>query len=395
MENNKLAEYLDYCLTRLAEEIGPRPAGSRPNQMTAAFIGEEMKQAGYTVLEQKYPCPDWGLLSGELLVDGRKVSMVVNTHSPSVEIEAELVPVSTPEDIQKYDLSNRIAVLHGDLTTTAFMPKNFDRNIYADEYKDRIICLLEKSKPGAVVLVSHDQNDMPLPLIEDSDLDLPSVTVHREEGPLLTENAGTTAKLKINTTRKDSTGANIIGRFGKSEKKIMICAHYDTKHGTPGALDNASGVAALLCLAEHLKELDLKYALELVAFGGEDSWFPGDALYTREYPPDNLEATINLDGLGLKDVPTMMAVFNCPEELVSRINKTTNNFGEYVQEHFYESNHGFFWPLGIPTLAFTSMESLESLGKVAHTKHDTPEVLDISLIEQTVKLVREIVGFWP
>ena len=390
----KLDEYLEYCLNRLAVEIGPRPAGSQANQTAAAFIGGEMKQAGYTVLEQKYPCPDWRLLSDELLVNGRKIRAVVNTHSPAVEIEAELVPVSTAEDIQKYDLTNRIAVLHGELTRTAFMPKNFDRNIYADEYKDRIIQLLEESKPGAVVLVSHEQNDMPLPLIEDSDLNLPSVTVHREEGPLLTENAGTTAKLKINTARKDSTGANIIGRWGNSKKKILLCAHYDTKHGTPGALDNASGVAALLCLAKHLKELEIKYALELVAFGGEDSWFPGDALYPGEYPPDNLVVAINLDGIGLKDVPTMMAVFGCSEKLVSRINKTAKQFGEYVQNQFYESNHGFFWPLGIPTLAFTSMESLESLGKVAHTKHDTPEVLDISLIEQTVKLAREIVWFW-
>ncbi len=173
MGNNKLNVYLEYCLNRLAVEIGPRPAGSRANQKAAAFIGGEMKQAGYTVLEQKYPCPDWRLLSDELLVNGRKVRAVVNTHSSAVEIEAELVPVSTPDEIQKYDLTNRIAVLHGELTHTAFMPKNFDRNIYADEYKDRIIQLLEESKPGAVVLVSHEQNDIPLPLIEDSDLDFP------------------------------------------------------------------------------------------------------------------------------------------------------------------------------------------------------------------------------
>ena len=60
MGNNKLNGYLEYCLNRLAVEIGPCPAGSQANQTAAAFIGREMKQAGYTVLDQKYPvlCQD-------------------------------------------------------------------------------------------------------------------------------------------------------------------------------------------------------------------------------------------------------------------------------------------------------------------------------------------------
>ncbi|MEW6243932.1 MAG: M28 family peptidase [Bacillota bacterium] len=39
----------------------------------------------------------------------------------------------------------------------------------------------------------------------------------------------------------------MIGRKrGARGGKAVICAHYDTKPGTPGALHNASGMAALL-----------------------------------------------------------------------------------------------------------------------------------------------------
>ena len=90
----------------------------------------------------------------------------------------------------------------------------------------------------------------------------------------MVENAGEKAKLKIVTQRRASTGSNVIGRWGKGEKKILLCAHYDTKPGTPGAMDNAAGVAVLLLLARQLRKVKTKAAVELVACGGEDSWFP-------------------------------------------------------------------------------------------------------------------------
>ena len=49
---------------------------------------------------------------------------------------------------------------------------------------------------------------------------------------------------------------------------IVVCAHLDSKATTPGAFDNAAGVATLLALTEvgHLDGLPL----ELVLFNGED-----------------------------------------------------------------------------------------------------------------------------
>lgn len=383
--------YVEFCLNQLSVEVGARPAGSLANRKAADFIAGEIKQAGYDVVLQEYPCPDWQAISGELVVAGKKVRLVVNTYSPSCDIEAELLPVSSVEDLCGLDLRGKIAVVHGEMSNAGFMPKNFDRRYFQDVNKDKFKELLEKSGPEAIITVSH--YDIPLPVLEDSELIIPSVTVHRDEGAFIVANAGSTATLTITAERKPGTGSNVIGRRGNSTKKILICAHYDTKPGTPGAMDNAAGIAALLLLARYLGEVKTELAIELVAFGGEDSWFPGDAMYIEQYPPHNVVAAINIDGIGFKDSKTVIAFFGCSEELVSQIQNTARGYGEYEEGPFYESNHGFFWPLGIPSLAFTSM-CADLLGKITHTENDTIDILDTRKIEQTASVILEIISMF-
>lgn len=92
-------------------------------------------------------------------------------------------------------------------------------------------------------MVNHYDGSRPV-LLEDSDFVIPSVTVSRQDGLFMVENAGATAKLNIISERRESTGSNVIGRRrGNSDRKIVICAHYDTKPGTPGAMDNAAGIS--------------------------------------------------------------------------------------------------------------------------------------------------------
>lgn len=56
------------------------------------------------------------------------------------------------------------------------------------------------------------------------------------------------------------------------EKILVVGAHYDTVPGTPGADDNASGVAALLELARLFAGKPLPFTLRLVAFTNEETY---------------------------------------------------------------------------------------------------------------------------
>lgn len=66
---------------------------------------------------------------------------------------------------------------------------------------------------------------------------------------------------------------NIIATLGSvkpQQGRIIIGAHYDSVHGSPGANDNASGVATILMLCEMLKGQTFKHAIEFVAFANEE-----------------------------------------------------------------------------------------------------------------------------
>ncbi|VVC75758.1 Bacterial leucyl aminopeptidase [Aquicella siphonis] len=56
----------------------------------------------------------------------------------------------------------------------------------------------------------------------------------------------------------------------KPEEVIIIGAHYDTVYGSPGADDNASGVAAVMLLAELLKDKTLERTIRFIAFANEE-----------------------------------------------------------------------------------------------------------------------------
>lgn len=66
---------------------------------------------------------------------------------------------------------------------------------------------------------------------------------------------------------------------------IVIGAHYDTVPGSPGANDNASGVAALLELGRMLRaRTALRRSVRLVAFANEEEpFFSIDSMGSGEY----------------------------------------------------------------------------------------------------------------
>jgi len=85
--------------------------------------------------------------------------------------------------------------------------------------------------------------------------------------------AGATVEFQDYQAR-GNTYRNVIGRFGTgNERKIIVGAHYDSFEDTPGADDNASGVAGLLELARMLGKNPPDLEVELVAYTLEEPPF--------------------------------------------------------------------------------------------------------------------------
>ncbi|MEG4319832.1 MULTISPECIES: M28 family peptidase [unclassified Microcoleus] len=84
---------------------------------------------------------------------------------------------------------------------------------------------------------------------------------------------------------------------------IIIGAHYDTVPGTPGADDNATGVAVLLELARDLALQALKYPVQLVAFDMEEAGYFGSSHHAAKYKQQqqSIRLMISLEMLGYCD----------------------------------------------------------------------------------------------
>lgn len=87
---------------------------------------------------------------------------------------------------------------------------------------------------------------------------------------------------------------------GKSDKTIVIGAHYDStgeKQGSLGTTDNGSGVAAILDLANRLKGQKLPITVRLVAFGAEEFGLQGSKAYVAQQQESlkHVVGMINLD----------------------------------------------------------------------------------------------------
>lgn len=81
---------------------------------------------------------------------------------------------------------------------------------------------------------------------------------------------------------------------------ILIGAHYDAVPGTPGADDNATGVAVLLELAAVFANNPLKYPVRLVAFDLEEYGLLGSTAYAQQLKQEKqkLRLMLSLEMLG-------------------------------------------------------------------------------------------------
>jgi Zn-dependent M28 family amino/carboxypeptidase len=112
---------------------------------------------------------------------------------------------------------------------------------------------------------------------------------------------------------------------GKGESPILIGAHYDAVPGTPGADDNATGVAVLLELARAFAAQPGKYPVRLAAFDMEEYGLLGSTQYAEDLKQQrqSLRLMLSLEMLGYCDSTPGSQRYPAPLE---RFYPNTGNF---------------------------------------------------------------------
>jgi len=187
----------------LAVHIGSRLIGSSGNLAAADYISEVFNQNGLSLEKQEFSCPDWIEEHTALELNGEPLEASANTFSPACNIRAATTPVGTLAELESALIPGRILVFYGDLAQTELAAKGA---IYVAERDRRIVQLLEDRGPAGIITINPTLHEH-WRLIEDFDLDIPSVTVSAHSGLKLLKNPGAIVQIKIAARRSPSHSA--------------------------------------------------------------------------------------------------------------------------------------------------------------------------------------------
>tara|TARA_B100000768_G_scaffold42456_1_gene41313 strand:+ start:1867 stop:2793 length:927 start_codon:yes stop_codon:yes gene_type:complete len=177
---------------------------------------------------------------------------------------------------------------------------------------------------------------------------------------------------------------NLIGYLeGRSKKNefVLISAHYDhlgvKNDGEEdvifnGANDNASGVAAVLALAEHFSKTNYnERSILFIAFTAEEMGLIGSNYFGKNIDPEKIVAGINIEMIG-KESP-----FGPKTAWITGFDRS--NFGEIIKKNLINSDYKVYPDPYINFNLFFRSDnaSLARLGVPAHTFSTSPMDKDL------------------
>jgi len=242
------------------------------------------------------------------------------------------------------------------------------------------------------------------------------------------EDAGYTVNVQPFTSRGltvNNIEAVLPGQ-GAADEIIVVGAHYDSVADSPGADDNASGVAALLELARLLAGTTLPRTVRFVAFANEEApFFYGDEMGSNLYAAraqaqgEHVEAMLSLETLGYftdqpgsQRYPFPFSLFypdtgnfigfvgnlssrSLVRKAVGAFRASTAFPSEGVAapsgiEGIHWSDHWSFWEAGYPAIMVTDTAPFRY--PHYHTSTDTPGQLDYTGLARVTSGLAEVVG---
>jgi aminopeptidase YwaD len=210
------------------------------------------------------------------------------------------------------------------------------------------------------------------------------------------------------------------GSVRKTEPPLIIAAHYDTVEGSPGADDNASGLAVMLEAARALSPMTLAREIRFIAFCLEEEDLLGSLAYAAALKEagEEIAGAIVLECVGYTSekrgsqaipIATPIAVSDVGDFLAIVGNSASaplvNTFKRAATREARElktvslvvpakgerlpdtrrSDHAAFWHYGYPALMLTDTANFRN--PHYHRPTDTFETLDLTFMQRVVRAV--------
>lgn len=373
-----------------------RHVGGEGVRAANKLFAREVAAAGLEVERIGFDCVDW--LHGDAWVEvgGVHLSLHPGPYSPPYDGSATLLAIATVEELEAVAVEGAVLLLHGPIAAEQMAPRNYP--FYSMEEHQRVYAAIDAARPAAV-LAATDRTPMaaalrPFPLFEDGDAGFPSAyLLHTEAEPLIAR-SGQPARLVIDSQAVPASAEQLVARRGAG-RRVIVSAHIDSRHGTPGALDNATGVCVLMALADLLAEQTPAAAVELVPFNGEDNFAAyGEIAYLERHGDElgDVVLVINIDAAGRAGDTTAISFYACPDEIRQAALDVAERHATVAEgPEWPMSDHMVFAMRGVPAMAITSSGLFEISAEVAHTAADLPELADADLIVKAAGYIRDVI----
>jgi len=211
----------------------------------------------------------------------------------------------------------------------------------------------------------------------------------------------------------------------KPEEIILVGAHYDSVKGSPGANDNATGVAAVLVLSRILAQAQLLRTLRFVTFVNEEPPFfqtqdMGSRVYAKRsrQQGENIILMLSLETIGYytdesqsqRYPPPLSLIYPSTGNFIAIVSNTQNGpwvrkvIGVFRKQAQFPSegaalfgwlpgvgwsDHWAFWKEGFPAIMVTDTALFRD--PFYHSAHDMPDHIHYELVARVVSGLQQVI----
>lgn len=191
--------------------------------------------------------------------------------------------------------------------------------------------------------------------------------------------------------------ATLPGFDDTSDKVFIVCGHYDSVPGSPGADDNGAGTTTVLASALLMKDYSFNFTIRFVCFSGEEQGLHGSAFYAQEAVEngDNIIGVLNADMMGYADDDesrSKVKVFDDEDSSIWLTDYTTEVSTKYKDEigltvvpsgYTWGSDHYRFWEVGYNAIFYFE----DQRNPYYHSSNDTLENMDTEYATHVSQLI--------
>lgn len=365
-------------ITVLSQHIGPRVAGTAAYTRSADYVAEQFQRLGYRVERQLFPFQAFEETAAPALVVTASsqpalhpVTLIYSASTPPEGLDAEVVAagLGRREDVSGKPLRGRIALVErGQIL--------FSEKVSAAAAGGALAVLIYNNRPGPA----------PAGTLQ-SAAAIPAVLIPQEEGRQLLRalaSGPVRVRLTVRTIVEERRAENVIGiktGSGGSDEIVVVGGHLDSVPGSPGANDNASGIAAVLEAARVLAGMPTRRTIHFIAFGAEELGLFGSQYYVQ-HRTGTVVGVINMDMVG--NGPQLLignsagsgGLLDVAERVAARLDLRVKRL------QLDRSDHVSFERIGVPAVFLFTGDDEDAY----HTPNDVASRIKPELVAQAASL---------